>query len=80
MRTRSPRISRSAPKDAAVSPLPNEETTPPVTKIYFTGFHEWRAAIVMQAKADRLACARSPLAEEPAKGHQDRQEHHASNH
>src|ERR1044072_3587666 len=37
MRTTSPRISNSAPNDAAVSPLPSEETTPPVTKIYFTG-------------------------------------------
>lgn len=33
----SPRISSNAPKDAAVRPLPNDETTPPVTKMYFTG-------------------------------------------
>jgi hypothetical protein len=25
--------------------------------MYFTGFDEWRAAIVMQAKARRIACA-----------------------
>src|SRR4051812_20309512 len=37
MRTTSPRISSSAPNAAAVSPLPNDETTPPVTKMYFTG-------------------------------------------
>src|ERR1044071_755235 len=28
-----PRLSSSAPRDAAASPLPREETTPPVTKI-----------------------------------------------
>src|SRR5215467_6535523 len=28
-----PRLSSSAPMDAAASPLPSEETTPPVTKI-----------------------------------------------
>jgi hypothetical protein len=37
MRTVSPRISKSAPNAAAVSPLPSEETTPPVTKMYFIG-------------------------------------------
>ncbi len=29
-----PRASRMAARDAAAMPLPNEETTPPVTKIY----------------------------------------------
>src|SRR5262249_34846202 len=33
--TRYPRASRSAPMDAAASPLPSEDTTPPVTKMYF---------------------------------------------
>jgi hypothetical protein len=33
--TRSPRASISAPIDAEVSPLPIEETTPPVTKTNF---------------------------------------------
>src|SRR5258708_34201614 len=44
MRTRRPRFSRSRPIEAAVKPLPNELTTPPVTKmclvmvIIFKGF------------------------------------------
>src|SRR4030095_1897154 len=33
--TRYPRASSSAPIDAAASPLPSEETTPPVTKMNF---------------------------------------------
>src|SRR5512138_2533368 len=33
--TRYPRASSSAPMDAAARPLPSEDTTPPVTKIYF---------------------------------------------
>src|SRR5512138_846288 len=33
--TSSPRFSRSAPMDAAASPLPRELTTPPVTNMYF---------------------------------------------
>src|SRR5262249_33676365 len=31
--TRKPRASRREPMDAAASPLPNEDTTPPVTKM-----------------------------------------------
>src|SRR5574344_1041855 len=30
-----PRLFKSRPSDAAVIPLPKEDTTPPVTKIYF---------------------------------------------
>src|SRR5215471_10462791 len=33
--TLSPRLSRRHPIEAAASPLPNEDTTPPVTKMYF---------------------------------------------
>src|ERR1700730_2849959 len=33
--TRRPRLSSRQPIDAAATPLPREETTPPVTKIYF---------------------------------------------
>ena len=33
MTTRRPRAVRRLPRLAAVSPLPNEETTPPVTKM-----------------------------------------------
>src|SRR3990170_7559307 len=32
---RNPLASRRAPMEAAASPLPREETTPPVTKMYF---------------------------------------------
>src|SRR5271168_195869 len=33
--TRSPRLSSRQPIEAAATPLPREETTPPVTKMYF---------------------------------------------
>src|ERR1700691_797324 len=33
--TLSPRLSSRQPIEAAATPLPSEETTPPVTKIYF---------------------------------------------
>src|SRR2546426_6215496 len=33
--TRNPRASSNAPIEAAASPLPRDETTPPVTKMYF---------------------------------------------
>src|SRR3989442_644044 len=33
--TRKPRASRSDPIEAAAKPLPNDDTTPPVTKMYF---------------------------------------------
>src|SRR5277367_1295759 len=33
--TRSPRDSRRQPMEAAARPLPSEDTTPPVTKMYF---------------------------------------------
>src|SRR5580704_9409935 len=33
--TRRPRLSRRQPIDAAATPLPREDTTPPVTNIYF---------------------------------------------
>src|SRR5512140_1001394 len=36
--TSRPRFSRSAPIDAAASPLPRELTTPPVTNMYFVFF------------------------------------------
>ena len=38
MATFNPRFSRSVPSEAAVSPLPRELTTPPVTKIYLVCF------------------------------------------
>src|SRR5918993_2309751 len=37
MVTLSPRASSSAPIDAAASPLPRDDTTPPVTKMYLGG-------------------------------------------
>src|SRR5580700_7146012 len=33
--TRRPRLSSRQPMEAAATPFPREETTPPVTKIYF---------------------------------------------
>src|SRR5882724_11444150 len=35
MLTLKPRLSRRHPMEEAATPLPSEETTPPVTKIYF---------------------------------------------
>ena len=35
--TRRPRSTSSRPSDAAAMPLPSDETTPPVTKMYFVG-------------------------------------------
>src|SRR3954468_20698482 len=32
-----PRLSSRQPMEAAASPLPNDETTPPVTKMYLAG-------------------------------------------
>jgi hypothetical protein len=40
--TRRPRLERSAPNELAVSPLPREDTTPPVTKTNFVGCELWR--------------------------------------
>src|SRR3954470_11746387 len=37
MLTLSPRLSSRQPMEAAASPLPNDETTPPVTKMYLAG-------------------------------------------
>src|SRR3954464_6851692 len=42
MVTRRPRLDSSAPSELAVSPLPREETTPPVTKTNFVGWELWR--------------------------------------
>ena len=38
MVTLNPLLFSNRPKEAAVMPLPNDETTPPVTKIYFVIF------------------------------------------
>src|SRR5947209_9061982 len=38
MVTRRPRLDSSAPSELAVSPLPSEDTTPPVTKTNFVGW------------------------------------------
>jgi hypothetical protein len=40
--TRRPRLERRAPNELAVSPLPREDTTPPVTKTNFVGCELWR--------------------------------------
>ena len=35
METFKPLLSKTAPREAQVRPFPKEETTPPVTKMYF---------------------------------------------
>src|SRR5271163_2896365 len=40
--TLKPRLSRRQPIEEAATPLPSEETTPPVTKIYFGAIHAAR--------------------------------------
>src|SRR5205807_2773624 len=67
-----PRASRMVPIDAAVIPLPIEETTPPVTKTYFGTGTLFYAGATLSAKrifrqhdvsSDRLAvfvCAGHP--------------------
>src|SRR5215467_8611526 len=42
--TRKPRLSRRQPMEEAATPLPKEETTPPVTKIYFGAIRRVYAA------------------------------------
>src|SRR4051812_50069243 len=43
MVTRRPRLDSGAPSELAVSPLPREDTTPPVTKTNFVGWELWRS-------------------------------------
>src|SRR5271168_2915432 len=40
--TRRPRLSSRQPMEAAATPFPREETTPPVTKIYFGPLRKFR--------------------------------------
>ena len=42
--TLKPRLSRRQPIEEAATPLPNEDTTPPVTNIYFGAIHLARVA------------------------------------
>jgi hypothetical protein len=44
MVTRNPRLSSKVPSEAAANPFPRELTTPPVTKIVFTG-SDWYQVI-----------------------------------
>src|SRR5262245_25721399 len=44
MLTLKPRLSRRQPMEDAATPLPSEETTPPVTNIYFGAIRVARAA------------------------------------
>jgi len=48
MVTLSPRFLSSRPNDAAVIPLPSEETTPPVTKIYLVTLSETSRCLLMR--------------------------------
>src|SRR5581483_10989604 len=43
--TLKPRLSRRQPMEEAETPLPSEETTPPVTKIYFGAIRVARARL-----------------------------------
>src|SRR3954453_22613929 len=53
MVTRRPRLERRAPSELAVSPLPREETTPPVTKTNFVGWE------LCRGPSSRIPCGRS---------------------
>src|SRR5258708_27147002 len=46
MLTLKPRLSRRQPMEEAATPLLSEETTPPVTKIYFGAIRVARAVVV----------------------------------
>src|SRR6266480_8003826 len=55
--TLSPRALRMVPMDAAVIPLPIEETTPPVTKTYFgTGILFYAGAAPSASRFFRQPC------------------------
>src|SRR5512139_1761782 len=56
--TRYPWSSSSRPIEAAASPLPSDDTTPPVTKMYFTGRPSGRVIV-------RASCARTDGDEPP---------------
>src|SRR5690606_16511259 len=53
--TRIPRLSRRAPMDAEVSPLPREETTPPVTKMNLVDLRLPLAAVMIAFFLGQLA-------------------------
>jgi hypothetical protein len=50
MVTRNPRLSSSVPSEAAANPFPRELTTPPVTKIVFTGAEPYQADAVLDTE------------------------------
>src|ERR1700752_2148034 len=55
--TRKPRASSSEPMEADASPLPSDDTTPPVTKMYFVGTSSllpWPSASVEHTRFPRL--------------------------
>lgn len=47
MVTRKPRLSSKVPSEAAARPLPSELTTPPVTKIVFTGAKSYQVLLFL---------------------------------
>src|SRR5579864_4874713 len=59
--TLSPRLSSRQPIDAAASPLPREDTTPPVTKTYFAAMNSSPLIVGsflgIQLPGSRMACA-----------------------
>src|SRR4051812_24185980 len=58
MLTLRPRLSSRQPMEAAASPLPNDETTPPVTKMYLAGMP---APLVMKCGVNVSAVQPSSL-------------------
>src|SRR5579864_2384884 len=57
--TFSPRLSSRHPNDAAASPLPKEDTTPPVTKMYFADIAS-SLYVVLENCAARVPTAPRP--------------------
>src|SRR5579864_3806987 len=49
--TLKPRLSRRQPIEEAATPFPSEETTPPVTKIYFGAIHAARFQAFLECRA-----------------------------
>src|SRR5580698_6553758 len=50
--TRRPRASSRQPMEAAASPLPSEDTTPPVTKMYFADISASDDSIVLWGQTE----------------------------
>src|ERR1700677_5031143 len=58
-----PRASSKQPIEAAASPLPSEDTTPPVTKMYFADIPASVYSVVLVGRPDVSGGARLSIAE-----------------